>query len=382
MARATLKRELSVNLILTEKSSYQDVCGLISREVPKSEVRCLQQNSDRQWTLTVKSESVKDQLLRATWIMRGRVITIAPASEAVTYVTVLQSPCELPDAPITTQLSYYGKVLGIRRGHWQAHPEWENGNRHVRMVLEKPIPSYLKVGPYQLVIKYNGQTETCRRCGSAGHKAAQCTNYTCFNCGQYGHRESACPQPKQCRVCGKSDHSSSGCQDSFASKLRGTRLTDPSSDSDTGSGRQASAQTTEPQQEKPEEPKTPPIPRPAEDPKTQTQTKTKTKTEAKTKPDAKSSLSYPSTADWAALSSGKYAALLDEMASTDPGQSPAATDPDASTDSDNSTISISSAGSKRERSSSSPSDEEGTWRKRLSTNGRRRAKARRASAKQ
>ena len=68
------------------------------------------------------------------------------------FVTVSYAPYEVEDRPITSLLSQYGTVLGIRHGHWQLHPQWENGMRHVRMHVDKAIPSYVWVGGYQLKI--------------------------------------------------------------------------------------------------------------------------------------------------------------------------------------------------------------------------------------
>ena len=225
-----MNREKSVNLSLDKRASYQEVCNLMEQEAGK-EVKCLQQTGEKTWVVTLKSDQASESLKKKSLRIGENAIHTAGAGRPITFVTLLYAPCEMGDQPITTALSPYGKVINVRRGHWQQHPLWENGNRHVKMEMDRPIPSYLQVGPYRLVVKYNGQVETCRRCGGPGHKAADCPNFKCHNCGEAGHRAAECPSPPICRACHQEGHISTQCPTSFANRTRGhPRLSESSDD--------------------------------------------------------------------------------------------------------------------------------------------------------
>lgn len=114
-----------------------------------------------------------------------------------------------------SKLSQCGKILSQCRGYWQSHPEWENGIRHFRMELDQPIPSYIKVGPFQLDIKYTRQEQTCRSCGETGHIARSCPNQRCYNCQELGHQGNECSQPLTCRICSREGHLGRECPDSY-----------------------------------------------------------------------------------------------------------------------------------------------------------------------
>lgn len=42
------------------------------------------------------------------------------------------------------------------------------------MTIEKDIPSYLNMGDYRAIVKYHGQTPTCRMCDSKNHMGKDC----------------------------------------------------------------------------------------------------------------------------------------------------------------------------------------------------------------
>lgn len=145
--------------------------------------------------------------------------TIAPVSRKITFVNIIGAPQEMADLPVSTVVSSFGKILSHRRGHWQSHPEWENGVRHYIMELNTDIPSYIEAGSYKLHVKYNGQIPTCRKCAGQGHIAAQCPNDVCFNCGLPGHHIASCPNLPKCKTCGE-DHLTRQCPISYRNITR------------------------------------------------------------------------------------------------------------------------------------------------------------------
>lgn len=113
----------------------------------------------------------------------NKLATATPAGKKVTFVNIFNAPQELADVAVSSKikLSYFGKILSHRRGHWQTRPDWENGVRHYRMELEHAIPSYIKIGQYILHVKYEGKLPTCRKCNGPGHVATECPHDKCYN---------------------------------------------------------------------------------------------------------------------------------------------------------------------------------------------------------
>lgn len=63
----------------------------------------------------------------------------------------------------------------------------------------------------QVMIFYESQPRTCRRCGGEGHVANGCKAPRCFNCDGAGHRADDCPKPGLCNVCFSEEHFTCRC---------------------------------------------------------------------------------------------------------------------------------------------------------------------------
>lgn len=95
-------------------------------------------------------------------------------------VKIYDAPNELPDTVLIGRLSYYGKVLSFRRDCIALGVY--NGVRSARMRLSRPIPSSMRIVGEQVMIFYESQPRTCRRCGGECHVANGCKAPRCFNC--------------------------------------------------------------------------------------------------------------------------------------------------------------------------------------------------------
>ena len=105
----------------------------------------------------------------------------------LTCLTIYDAPYELPDLEIVKRLQPYCEVIHSRRGRHSLRPSVCNGLRHYRVRIIKPIPSYLRFGPFLVQLRHHGLQPTCRRCNQPGHFAYDCPNIVCFNCEQAGH---------------------------------------------------------------------------------------------------------------------------------------------------------------------------------------------------
>lgn len=89
---------------------------------------------------------------------------------------------------IAQMLKSFGVVKAI--SYVQIDPDFPgitNGDRKVIMELKRPIPNFVKIGPYELQINYRGVIRTCRICKGEDHLAADCPNIKCRNCLGTGH---------------------------------------------------------------------------------------------------------------------------------------------------------------------------------------------------
>ena len=165
MTSPGLRRVNSLALHLPEKTAPGELFHIINTVMNDDDVKCVQHLSDAKWIVTCASTLARDKLYGATLKINEKHITATAADGSTAFVNVFFAPQELSDPAIITKLSQYRRVLGCRRGHWQTQPGWENGIRHLRMEIKTAIPSFVRVGPHQLMIKYEGQQPTCRTCG-------------------------------------------------------------------------------------------------------------------------------------------------------------------------------------------------------------------------
>ncbi len=221
---ASLSREFSLNIVLEEKAKPDGAFKKLDEIYQRNEVKCVQSVNEKTWCVTVVNAHAAEKLQREDVVINKKLVAVTPAGRKITFVNVFGAPQELSDAAVTSKLSFFGSILSHRRGHWQSHPEWENGVRHYRMELTHAIPSFVKIGQFSLHIKYDGQLKTCRKCSGQEHMASFCPYDTCYNCGLPGHRAAQCPNPPKCKICGE-QHATRDCPQSYRNQTRKTPAT-------------------------------------------------------------------------------------------------------------------------------------------------------------
>ena len=157
------------------------------------------QNSCRTWVVFFLSTEYKDYALEiSTVTICGCEVFLGDAENKTVIVKIYESPNELSDTVLIGRLSYYGKVLSFRRDCIAVG--FYNGVRTARLRLSRAIPSSLQIVSEQVMVFYESQPRTCRRCGGEGHVANGCKAPCCFNCDGAGHCADDCPKPVLCNV--------------------------------------------------------------------------------------------------------------------------------------------------------------------------------------
>lgn len=92
-------------------------------------------------------------------------------------VKVRDIPPQRNNEVITNSLKQYGQVLSIKDDLWDLGMAKgvKNGTRTVRMVIRKPIPSYLMVMNELTFISYPNQEHTCKSCHHPIHPNKKCS---------------------------------------------------------------------------------------------------------------------------------------------------------------------------------------------------------------
>lgn len=98
-------------------------------------------------------------------------------ADGAVEVKVCDLPPHMPNSIIAKHLAAYGEVMSIKDDVWREYfPGLPNGNRTVRMRIQKAIPSYLSIETETAYIRYKNQVPTCRYCSRNLHVGTKCSD--------------------------------------------------------------------------------------------------------------------------------------------------------------------------------------------------------------
>ena len=179
-------------------------------------IRCLQRRPNGDMLITFANTHHKEAFVKQNTIsFNDRSYVTNDADLSIMYLNIYDAPHELPDNAIRKRLEPYCEVVHMRRGRLLTNKNIFNGNRHFRVKIREPIPSYLRFGKFLLRLSHDGQVHTCRKCNRYGHFANECTNTVCFNCDGLGHQARDCPKEERCCICKDPGHRARFCRYSW-----------------------------------------------------------------------------------------------------------------------------------------------------------------------
>lgn len=190
---ARVSRPLTGQLRLPDDASALDVTRAFWTQYGKESIVSCQSSGKSKFEITFGSTRFYEATRAGGLLIADTKIFLEPLEETTRWLTLRNAPYELPRAAIVSALSTYGHVL---------HHEFEvpaemapvtNGNRRIRMRMRRPVPNFLKIGAYNVMVTYAGVVRLCRRCNGEGHVASACATPFCKVCHEWGHDISDCP---------------------------------------------------------------------------------------------------------------------------------------------------------------------------------------------
>ena len=167
-------------------------------------------NSNRSWVVSFGTFEEKECALEVGGVtVCGLEVFLGDAQFRTVLVKIYEYPNEMPDTAVIGRLSKYGHVLSFRRD--KIVDVLYNRVRTARMRLMNHIPCSIHVVGEPIIVYYESQPRTCRRCGDTDHVAQNCCTPRCYNCDAPGHRGEHCLEKLLCAACFSADHETSVC---------------------------------------------------------------------------------------------------------------------------------------------------------------------------
>ena len=190
--RPTLKRPNKIRFFVKEnKPSPRQVNNAIYEKLNvNNSVKCIADLDNAWFNITLDNERYCKDIATRGLNLNGMLIECERADVFNSIVVYVNAPYEMSVNVVANALMQYGTVANIRRQHHDSNNTIENGVRSLLIKhVKKPIPSFVKVGNFNLPVRHRGQQRTCKICQQSGHIARDCERRgRCFICGSQEHR--------------------------------------------------------------------------------------------------------------------------------------------------------------------------------------------------
>ena len=141
----------------------------LEAEEVKGSIKCIAQLNTGWFNVSFDSEAKCQRIALRGLKINGILINCERTNIHNSVVVYIKATYEMSDQTVTAALSEFGIVTNIRRQTYDFDRDVENGVRSSLIKsIKKPIPSFIKVGNYNLPINHRGQVKTCRRCNRPG----------------------------------------------------------------------------------------------------------------------------------------------------------------------------------------------------------------------
>ena len=157
---------------------------------------------DNVYLLEMESRDDAELLVDNGFDIKEFHIDCSPPHGQFLNVSIMGLRSYVEDEEVKSALSEYGELKSeVIRLKYKADHElagFENGNRLVKMVLDKPsIPYSLRIGGEWCRIIHNNQQSVCLECSELGHTRRNCPKIRCRVCKRLGHMSYNCDEREE-----------------------------------------------------------------------------------------------------------------------------------------------------------------------------------------
>ena len=176
---------LATDAYNTRRSLYmEDMYEIVEKVLkidPASELGVLQRcgAAAKSWNIPVKNEEIYYRLDLESFIGKrfrlpnGAIVIVNRAFEKYTHIVVKDVPPFWGDEIVERIFSTYGRISEIKQevfkfGVYDCRPAYKevwDGNWRIKIILDKQIPSSLRIDGHKIDVFYKGQPKTCFNCG-------------------------------------------------------------------------------------------------------------------------------------------------------------------------------------------------------------------------
>ena len=157
---------------------------------------------DNVYLLEMESRDDAELLVDNGFDIKEFHIDCSPPHGQFLNVSIMGLRSYVEDEEVKSALSEYGELKSeVIRLKYKADHElagFENGNRLVKMVLDKPsIPYSLRIGGEWCRIIHNNQQSVCLECSELGHTRRNCPKIRFCVCKRLGHMSYNCDEREE-----------------------------------------------------------------------------------------------------------------------------------------------------------------------------------------
>ena len=192
------RKARSLTFRTPDRIGLEDLKAAIQQQLQDTIV-VFQDLGDDVFLLELESQGDAKVLVNNGFDVKEFHIDCSPPHGKFLNVSILGLRLYVDDEEVKSVLSEYGELksnvicLKFKTDHDLAG--LENGNRLVKMVLDKPsIPYSLRIGGERCRIVHNNQQPVCIVCSELGHTRRNCPKTRCRVCKRLGHMSYNCDE--------------------------------------------------------------------------------------------------------------------------------------------------------------------------------------------
>ena len=185
---------------VTFKTAHHVSLGVLKTAIDEeisSSIVVFQDLGNEEYLIELEDKEDAENLIEHGFDVEESHVSCHPPQGKYVNVSIMGLRSYIDDDDLIAILSDYGEIKSeVIRLKYKANHELaglQNGNRLVKMVLEKPsIPYSIKIAGEWCRIIHNNQQPVCSECSELGHTRKQCPNVECRICHELGHMSYNC----------------------------------------------------------------------------------------------------------------------------------------------------------------------------------------------